>query len=161
MRLQQGVEACFEDLFSYACPKFVAASMPDLDSPSDFNANEGHQRQLYLFQQEVKQQQALPTIGSYMKLYTAIQTSKLARLCEMDEEGLRDQLLCVVHKTRQNVRQAGKAPLSGQLQMCSEVEFIIDGDTVHIASQKGSRPVGDIFLEHIGKFQDILRKLGA
>jgi len=159
MRLQQGVEACFEDLFSYACPKFVAASMPELDGPADFNANEAHQRQLHLFLQEVKQQQALPTIGSYMKLYTSLQTSKLAQLCEMDEEGLRDQLMCVMHKTRQLVHQKEGKPLEGVLQACGEVEFYLDGDMVHINAQKPQRPHTDVFLEHIVKFQDILKRM--
>ncbi|CAK9060908.1 unnamed protein product [Durusdinium trenchii] len=158
MRLQQGVEACFEDLFSYACPKFVAASMPDLDNLDNFNANEAHQRQLHLFLQEVRQQQALPTIGSYMKLYTSLQTSKLAQLCEMDGEGLRDQLMCVMHKTRQLVHQKEGTPLDGVLQPCGEVEFYLDGDMVHINAQKPQRPHADVFLEHIVKFQDILKR---
>jgi len=162
MRLQQGGtsgESCFEDLFSYACPKFVAASMPDLDNQDSFNANEAHQRQLHLFLQEVKQQQALPTIGSYMKLYTSLQTSKLAQLCEMDEEGLRDQLMCVMHKTRQLVHQKEGTPLDGVLQPCGEVEFYLDGDMVHINAQKPQRPHADVFLEHILKFQDILKRM--
>jgi translation initiation factor 3 subunit L len=156
-RLFRGEELCFEELFAYACPKFVTAALPE--SLENFNQNEAHQRQSHLFLQDVRQQKFLPTIRSYMKLYTSIKVTKLAQLCEMDEEGVRDQLLCVVHKTRQNVRSPGKSPLSGEIRMCSEVEFIIDGDTVHIASQQPSRPMSDVFLEHIGKFQDILRKL--
>jgi translation initiation factor 3 subunit L len=157
-RLFRGEEVCFEELFAYACPKFVTAVLPE--SLDNINLNEAHQRQYHLFLQEVRQQKFLPTMRSYMKLYTSIKVVKLAQLCEMDEEALQEQLLCVIHKTRQKVRQIGKPPLSGDSQMCSEVEFIIDGDTVHIESQKGPRPVADIFLEHIGKFQDILRKLG-
>ncbi|CAE8727934.1 unnamed protein product, partial [Polarella glacialis] len=106
----------------------------------------------------VKQQQALPTIGSYMKLYTSLQTSKLAQLCEMDEEGLRDQLMCVMHKTRQLVHQDGP-PLQGVLQACGEVEFYLDGDMVHINAQKPQRPHSEVFLEHIVKFQDILKRM--
>lgn len=158
MYLQQGVEGYFEDWFSYACPKFVAASMPDLENLDNFNANEAHQRQLHLFLQEVRQQQALPTIGSYMKLYTSLQTSKLAQLCEMDGEGLRDQLMCVMHKTRQLVHQKEDTPLDGALQPCGEVEFYLDGDMVHINAQKPQRPHADVFLEHIVKFQDILKR---
>jgi translation initiation factor 3 subunit L len=158
-RLQRGEELCFEELFSYACPKFIAASAPDYDVLEGFAPNEAHQRQLRLFLQEVKQQQMLPTIGSYMKLYTSLKTSKLAQLCEMDEEGLRDQLMCVIHKTRQLVREDG-APLAGKLKNCSEVEFYLDGDVVHINSHKAQRPHADVFLEHILKFQDTLRKMG-
>merc|ERR1712096_470402 len=159
-RLQRGEELCFEELFQYACPKFVTASLPDFDNCENFNANEAHQRQLKLFLQEVKQQQFLPRIGAYMKLYTAITTSKLAALCEMDEEALRDQLMCVMHKTRQRVRRAGarEAPLDGETQSCSEVEFYLDGDMVHINSQREERPHSEVFLEHILKYQDLLKK---
>merc|ERR1719230_2397834 len=158
-RLQRGEELCFEELFSYGCPKFVSAAPPDFDKLDQFNANEAHQRQLHLFLQEVKQQQSLPKIGSYMKLYTSLKMAKLAQLCEMDEDGLRDQLMCVIHKTRQHVHSEGP-PLSGDLQPCSEVEFYLDGDMVHINSHKPVRPHADVFLEHILKFQDILRKMG-
>jgi len=158
-RLQRGEELCFEELFSYACPKFISAALPDFDRPENFNPNEAHQRQKDLFLQEVKEQQFLPRIGSYMKLYTAIKTSKLAQLCEMDEEGLRDQLMCVMHKTQQRVRQKG-SPLEGELQLCSEVEFYLDGDMVHINAQRTERPHSEVFLEQILKFQDLLRKMG-
>jgi len=158
-RLQRGEELCFEELFQYACPKFVTAALPDTENADNFNANEAHQRQLKLFLQEVKQQQFLPRIGAYMKLYTAITTAKLAALCEMDEEALRDQLMCVMHKTRQRVRSDG-APLGGELQSCSEVEFFIDGDMVHINAQREERPHSEVFLEHILKYQDLLKKMG-
>jgi len=157
-RLQRGEDLCFEESFTYACPKFVSASLPDFDHPDNFNANEAHSRQLHLFLQEVRQQQFLPRIGSYMKLYTVISTRKLSQLCEMDEDALRDQLMCVMHKTRQRVRHEG-APLDGSLQQCGEVEFYLDGDMVHINSQRVERAHADVFLEGIVKFQDILRKL--
>lgn len=157
LRLQRGEELCFEELFSYACPKFVAAAAPDYDNLESFNVNEAQVRQKNLFLQEVKQQQALPRIGAYMKLYTSLKVSKLAQLCEMDEEGLRDQLMCVMHKTRQRVHTEG-APIDGALQPCSEVEFYLDGEMVHINLHKPSRPHAEVFLEHILKFQEILRK---
>lgn len=160
LRLHRGEEGCFEDLFAYACPKFVSAALPDLDRLDGFNAGEAHIRQAKLFLQEVKQQQALPTIGSYMKLYTSLKISKLAQLCEMDEEGLRDQLMCVTYKTRQLVHIKDSPPLEGELQPCGEVEFYLDGDMVHINAQKPLRPHNEVFLDQIVKFQDILKKMG-
>jgi len=159
VRLARGEELCFEELFSYACPKFISGSPPDFDNCENFNANEAHQRQLHLFLQEVKQQQFLPRIGAYMKLYTAITTAKLAALCEMDEEALRDQLMCVIHKTTQTVRVSG-APMDGTLKCCSEVEFYLDGDMVHINAHREERPHSEVFLEHILKYQDLLKKMG-
>jgi translation initiation factor 3 subunit L len=158
-RLQRGEMLAFEEIFQYACPKFVSPSPPDYDNIEHFNANEAHARQLHLFLAEVRQQQFLPKIGAYMKLYTAISTSKLAALCEMDEEALRDQLMCVMHKTRQRVRKAG-APMDGDFHSCSEVEFYLDGDMVHINAQREERPHSEVFLEHILKYQDLLKKMG-
>lgn len=164
-KLARGDDLCFEELFSYACPKFVTGAPPDFDAVENFKANEAHERQLHLFLQEVKQQQFLPKIGAYMKLYTAITTAKLAALCEMDEEALRDQLMCVIHKTKQKVRDndASKlqgAPLEGKMMSCSEVEFYLDGDMVHINAHREERPHAEVFLEHILKYQDLLKKMG-
>merc|ERR1712066_584559 len=158
-RLNRGEDICFEELFSYACPKFISAAVLSFDAEEVFDAGEAHKRQLHLFLQEVKQQQFLPRIGSYMKLYTAIKTSKLAQLCEMDEEGLRDQLMCVMHKPQQRVRHKG-APLEGDRQLCSEVEFYLDGDMVHINAHKTEQAHADVFLDQILKFQDLLKKIG-
>lgn len=156
-RLQRGEELCFEELFQYACPKFVPAAPPDFTNLENFNGNEAHQRQLRLFLQEMRQQQFLPRIGAYMKLYTAIKTTKLAQLCDMDADALRDQLMCVMHKTSQKVRSGG-APLDGEPSHCSEVEFYLDGDMVHINAQRTERDHGEVFLEQILKFQDLLKK---
>jgi len=158
-KLQRGEELCFEELFSYACPKFVSAAPPDFESIENFNANEAHQRQVHLFLQEMRQQQLLPRIGSYMKLYTAIKTTKLAQLCDMAPDALRDQLMCVMHKTSQKVRTKG-APLDGEPEHCSEVEFYMDGDMVHINANRAEREHREVFMENIGKFQDLLRKMG-
>lgn len=159
-RLQRGEELCFEDLFNFGCPKFVTGAPPDFDAVDSFNPNEAHLRQASLFLSEVKQQQFLPRLGSYMKLYTAITTLKLAQLCEMDEEALRDQLMCVMHKTRQRVRADGAAPLTGEVRGCSEVEFYLEGSMVHINAQRTERAHAEVFLEHILKYQDLLKKMG-
>merc|ERR1711972_111334 len=107
----------------------------------------------------MKQQELLPRISAYMKLYTAIKTSKLAQLCDMAPDDLRDQLMCVMHKTNQKVRAKG-TPLDGDPQLCSEVEFYLDGDMVHINAQRTERAHGEVFLEQILKYQDLLRKMG-
>jgi len=156
-KLGRGDELCFEELFVYACPKFVSAAPPNYEE-KDINTQEAHQRQVKLFLQEMRQQQFLPRIDSYMKLYTAIKMDKLAQLCDMDKDALRDQLMCVMHKTSQKVRTKG-TPLDGEPQHCSDVEFYLDGDMVHINAQRTEREHSAVFLEHILKFQDLLKKM--
>lgn len=165
-RLQAGEPLCFEELFNFACPKFVSAAPPNWESVEgmktpevDSLCREAHNRQLVLFLKEMKEQQKLPKIGSYMKLYTAIETGKLAQLCEMDSIALRDQLMCVMHKTCQKVRSHGAAPLDGVPQHSSEVEFYLDGEMVHINAYREEREHNDIFLEQILKFQELQKKM--
>jgi len=161
-RLQRGEDLCFEECFNFACPKFVTASISDLnfDSVENFRQNEAFDRQSHLFLKEVKQQQFLPKIGAYMKLYTAITVQKLAQLCEIDEETLCTQLLCVMQKTQQRVCDGG-APLDGPRQVCSEVEFYLDGDMVHINANQEEKPHSEVFLEQILKYQDLLKKMDS
>jgi len=159
LRLQRGEHAIFEELFSYSCPKFVSPAPPNYDSlDTTFDATEAHKRMKELFMQEVKQQEVLPKIASSMKLYTSLKLAKLAQLCEVDEETLRNQLMCVMLKARQGVRTTNTAPLDGEVQNCSEVEFYLDVDTVHINSVNVHKPHAEVFLENILKFQEVLRK---
>ena len=63
------------------------------------------QLQLKLFLNEVSEQTLLPSIRSYLKLYTTISISKLASYMEMPEAELRTHLMALKHKTRQMIWQ--------------------------------------------------------
>mmetsp|Transcript_43291 Transcript_43291/g.92658 ORF Transcript_43291/g.92658 Transcript_43291/m.92658 type:complete len:539 (+) Transcript_43291:203-1819(+) len=158
-KLQRGDIDCFTDQFKASCPRFVQAASPSYEKEDHQQIKEVQTRQLKLFLQEVRLQQFLPRIDSYMKLYTAIKMDKLAQLCDMEAAALRDQLMCVMHKTSQKVRNSKGAPLDGENQLCSEVEFYLDGDMVHIKAQKAEREHSAVFLEQILKFQDLLHKI--
>lgn len=166
-RLRNGEELCFNELFAYACPKFVHAAAPDFENlkvlqedTTDPLGREAVNRQSTLFIKEMRQQQQLPRIGSYMKLYTAIEVQKLAQLCEMDTEALRDQLMCVMHKTCQKVHTKGP-PLEGTEQHSAEVQFYLDGGMVHINAHREEREHADVFLESISKLQDLMKKMAT
>ncbi len=34
MKMVRGVDSTYEELFAYACPKFITAAPPNLDAPS-------------------------------------------------------------------------------------------------------------------------------
>ena len=112
----------YEDLFSFACPKFVSPAPPKYDDlPANYNAQEAYRLQLRLFLQEVQQQKLLPTIRSFLKLYTTIGIPKLATLLEEgDEATFRDHLQCLKHKSRALVWVSGP-PLNGALASSAEV----------------------------------------
>jgi hypothetical protein len=74
----------FEELFLYACPKFITANPPPYDDAEALQAyiekppTEPSARHLSHFLSDVRAQQAVPTLRSFLKLYTSLDAAKLA-----------------------------------------------------------------------------------
>jgi len=152
LRMQRSDEAMFDELFSYACPKFITPSPPNYDEPLvNFN-QDAYRLQLKLFLSEVRQQQLLSSIRSFLKLYTTISIAKLASFMDVDEPTLRVALLTYKHKT--HVINNDGSVLSN-----ADVDFYIDDDMVHIADTKVTKRFGDYFIRHITKFDEIINDL--
>ena len=57
--------------------------------------------------EEVQQQKVLPTIRSYLKLYTTMPLDKMAGFMELQPEDFRDNLLAFKHKMKNVVWTRG------------------------------------------------------
>ena len=110
---------------------------------------------------EVKQQMLLPTIRSYLKLYTSMPLDKLAAYLDKSVDELEKVLLCYKHKMRNVVWTKGVSALDGEFQSESEVDFYIDKNMIHIADTKVDRRFGDFFIRQIHKFEELNRGLKA
>lgn len=161
LKMQKGDEVTFEEMFSYACPKFVTPSHPNyalyLQDPTQASQNqqEALRLQTKLFLQEVKQQVMVPTIRSFLKLYTTIPTQKLSGFLDLDQKTFRTQLLCYKHKTRA-LLWTGGVLLNGEWSLSSDVDFYLDKEMVHIADTKVQRKYSEFFIRHILKFDEII-----
>ncbi|XP_022253982.1 eukaryotic translation initiation factor 3 subunit L-like [Limulus polyphemus] len=132
LRLQKGDLQEFENSFSYSSPKFLSPVPPAYDSiPTNYH-KQPFVLQLKVFMDEVQQQLMLPTIRSYLKLYTTMPISKLAAFLDMDEDKFRTHLLCF--KVR---------------------------DMIHIADTKVARRYGDFFIRQIHRFDELYRQIAA
>lgn len=138
-KMQMGDMAEFEACFQFACPKFLTMVPPSLDSIHDPDSltedhvKEATKHQTHVFMGEVMQQKMLPTIRSYLKLYTTLPLSKLATfMCSssrpnenmnVDKEvnSLIIHLLCFKHKMKNVVWTKGGSGLDGKFQSGSEV----------------------------------------
>jgi len=67
----------FTELFVFCAPKFVSPAIPDFVN-SGYIDN-AYKQQIYLLEQELKDQSNFRTLRSYLKLYTSIPTSKLIK----------------------------------------------------------------------------------
>ncbi|XP_015590764.1 eukaryotic translation initiation factor 3 subunit L [Cephus cinctus] len=169
-KMQYGDMAEFESCFLYACPKFLSLTPPGPDTPGEDYVKEAIRHQTRVFKDEVLQQKMLPTIRSYLKLYTTLPLSKLATfMCssrpdeswELENEvhELTIHLLCFKHKMKNIVWTKGASGLEGKFQSGSELDFYIDHDMIHIADTKVAHRYGDFFIRKILKFEELNRKL--
>ncbi|PKA64735.1 hypothetical protein AXF42_Ash020359 [Apostasia shenzhenica] len=97
-RYDEEAYAVYDELFSYACPKFITPSAPVLEEPLTNYNQDAYRLQLKLFLYEVKQQQLLAGVRNFLKLYSTISLAKLATFMEVDEATLRTILMTYKHK---------------------------------------------------------------
>ena len=103
----------------------------------------------------------MPTVRSYLKLYTSMPLDKLAKYMNIDVDELETHLLCFKHKMMNMVCGKGSSGLDGEFQSESEVDFFIDKNMIHIADTKVDRRYGDYFIRQIHKFEELNRSLKA
>lgn len=75
-------ESAFEEVFKYSCPKFISPEIPSYKEESVLDPHEPARLQLELFMTEIRQQQELLALRSYLNLYSSIQIRKLAGFFE-------------------------------------------------------------------------------
>lgn len=158
------VEAA-EELFAYACPKFVSPTGPDWSSPAS-NANmEAYRQQLAAFLSVLEERRHLPALKQFLSLYSSITVAKLARLAEMDEASLRSQL-DLLRRSTQVVSWDGGDALAGKQESTGELDFSIEnqgGQDMVVVRETGAvvRDAAAFITQHISKFEDIARDLDA
>ena len=101
----------------------------------------------------------LPSVRSYLKLYTSMPIDKLANFMNTSVDQLESNLLCFKHKMMNIVWTKGSSSLDGEFQTETEVDFYIDKNMIHIADTKVDRKYGDYFIKQIHKFEEQNRSL--
>ncbi|KAL8171668.1 hypothetical protein V2J09_023472 [Rumex salicifolius] len=142
----------FDELFSYACPKFITPSAPNYDEPLVNYNQEAYRLQLKLFLYEVKQQQLLVGLRTFLKIYSTISLSKLATYMEVDEATLRTILMTYKHKTH-TVGSDGKTISN------ADVDFYINDNMVYVVKSKPSKRYGDYLMRQVAKLEGMMTEL--
>jgi len=133
----------------YACPKFVSPVAPNYDAG---HVSDPTRVQLRIFLAEVKSQMLVPTLRSYLKLYTTLDMGKLAQLLgSTDVDAVREQLLQYKHKTRQRKWQQGSLDQGSYAPTMVDIDFTLKDDMVHITETKASRRIGEWFVRNSEK----------
>ena len=125
--------AAYKELFLFACPKFITANPPPYHDPDALNAfinepsEEPATRHLDLFLGDVRARAEVPTLRSYLKLYTSLDASKLAGFLERDEEEL-VQLMMVMKGASRGISRVNNEGtlLDGQVITTTDLDFVIN-----------------------------------
>eukprot|EP01126_Amoeba_proteus_P057633 TRINITY_DN7344_c0_g2_i4.p1 TRINITY_DN7344_c0_g2~~TRINITY_DN7344_c0_g2_i4.p1 ORF type:complete len:447 (-),score=101.49 TRINITY_DN7344_c0_g2_i4:91-1431(-) len=147
-----------ETLYSYACPKFVNPNLVEDGEEEIGNYSNALSVQRSLFMKEIHQQALLPTILSYLRLYSSIDLNKLQNLLDQnfDKETLRTHLLCLSHKTYQLNWSTDLSPLVGSWESSLNLDFSILGEMILITDNTEKKSYAKTFLRKSDKLDQIV-----
>ena len=160
LRMGTGDEATYLEILQKNSPRQISPSPPNYDDKTDQHM-QASEMQHRFFLNEVRQHASLPSIRSYLRLYSTVELAKLADYCQMDKEEFRTRLLALKHKSRMQCWQEGPAASGGEQQV-GEVEFFIEKDVINVAEAKakGQAHHADFFLHHIERLNSVSEDLG-
>ncbi|KAF2286958.1 hypothetical protein GH714_036230 [Hevea brasiliensis] len=113
---------------------------------------DAYRLQLKLFLYEVKQQQLLSGVRTFLKVYSTISIAKLANYMEADEPTLRTILMVSKHKTH-------AIYFEGKILSNADVDFYIHDDMIHVIESKPSKLYGNYFLWQIVKLEGMINDM--
>lgn len=101
-KLQVGDTATYIELFENSSPKFVSPAIPNYRAVDRVNrCHEAVSARVRAFSQEVGQQTGFIKLRSYLKLYSSIETDKLAGFNDISADELRSLLVAFKYKSYQ------------------------------------------------------------
>jgi translation initiation factor 3 subunit L len=153
-KIEAGEEG-YEDLFIFACPKFINPSVPPYEDALTVGSSTTHDAayklQVNHFMNEMSNQQTMMKLRSYMKLYTSISIEKLGRL--VMEEDFESLLLSYKLKTRQ-IESTDEGEVHGTVM---DIHYFIKDGIIHVDEAEKQNRFENYFLSQISQSTDIMR----
>ncbi|KAJ2485840.1 hypothetical protein IWW37_005817 [Coemansia sp. RSA 2050] len=155
-RIQRGGEEALDvisELYLFACPKFITPNPPNYDvaEPAEPQAY-----QLRTFLREARLQLVVPTLRSFLKLYTTMGIDRLSSFLEMEPAELKNQLMVYKQRCRQVKWGGGSDLLSGELVPSTDLDFALQMDMIFIAESRVGRRYADWFIRNANKVHDLV-----
>jgi len=153
-KIQAGEDG-YEELFTFACPKFISPVIPDYENQTSNLCQDAYRHLVSTFVNDIQQQVQLPKMRSYLKLYSSIGIDKLAAFNDVDSDEFLARLVCFKHKSFQTLKKEGGSPLEGEKTNVADVFYFIKGDTVVVDEQEKKHPHDKFFVNNILNCRDI------
>jgi len=177
-KIEAGEEG-YEELFIFACPKFVNPAVPDYAQalkpgcPAVPYGQDAYKLQVQHFMNEMSTYASIRKMRSYMSLYTSIEVEKLASFNDMKVVEFEAWLTCFKHKMRQlergTVATSGESKSKGVVKgvnsnqdkvgTAMDIHYLVSGNVVHVDEAEKARRFETFFMKQIQNNDDILRQL--
>lgn len=162
-KIESGEEG-YEELFVFACPKFVNPAVPNYEealqagAPTTPHGQDTYKLQVHHFMNEMAAHQTLRKMRSYMTLYTSIGVEKLASFNDMKVEEFEPWLSCFKHKMQQLERSTDSG-VADKMGTAMDIHYYVAGNTVHVDEAEKTRRFENFFMKQIANNDDILRSV--
>lgn len=165
-KIEAGEEG-YEDLFIFACPKFVTPSVPKYELALTEGASAGphgqdaYKLQVKHFVNEMANQQSMRKLRSYMKLYTSISVEKLGRL--VMEEDFVSLLVSYKNKMRQIENKVcdDTGATTETVGTVMDIHYFINEDMIHVDEAEKLHRFENYFLSQIAESAEIISDIDA
>ncbi|CAI4229731.1 unnamed protein product [Auanema sp. JU1783] len=158
-RMANGDVDEFKQVFQMGCPKFLSPTTVVYEGAN--LSKEPLLRQSQAFLEGIQSQMALPILRGYLKLYTSLPTKKLASFMDVDDAEY-DSFLGKLLAYKMIVNELGKVNLAAANEddePNTEIDFYVDKGMICIADTKVARRVGEHFIRHIQKLNEVQKML--
>ncbi|CCH44385.1 hypothetical protein BN7_3948 [Wickerhamomyces ciferrii] len=160
VKIQRGGEeslSIYEELFKFGSPKFISTSVPIAD-----HVNDPLNLHWKIFSLKVKNIVFVPTLKSYLSLYSKLDLTKLAKFLELNEDELLSILLTYKLNNRQLKWIEGEL-LNGEYVNVYDLDISLENDDgktfIHVKETKNIRKFADWFIRNTIKnnaVQDVI-----
>ena len=151
--------ASYESLFVFGCPKFITPTVGAFNVDNNNNNNtagiavvaavaDNYKLQVRMFSKQMAAQQDSHKLRSYMKLYTSIETQKLATFHDQPDETFTSLLLSYKHQMRQEEED-------GEFREALDIHYHLNGKMVHVDEAEKQRRFEDYFMKQIRQNMEI------
>ena len=141
-------EEGYEDLFM--SPKFVTVSSDNV-----------YKMQMKQFSKEMAPQQGFRNLRSYLKLYTSIATSKLAKFNDLEEDAFLPSLISYKHRMFQLEAPENDSFGEGTRKSALDIHYYLVEDTVRVDEAEKERRFEKYFAGQIAQNTEILADVWA
>lgn len=162
-KIESGEEG-YEELFVFACPKFINPAVPNYEqalkagAPTMPYGQDTYKLQVHHFMNEMAAQQTLRKMRSYMCLYTSIGVEKLASFNDMKVGEFEPWLVCLKHKMQQ-IEQTNDAGAEDKTGTAMDIHYYVAANSVHVDEAEKIRRFENFFMKQIANNDDILTQI--